>query len=112
MRRNLFIAALLVGLCMLNTVNAQNKSFTVYNQTGSTVTSVSISPHDANSWSANLMANTKSVLSTETFDFKQTVDPANCAYDVKFTTDDGNEYYMKNVSLCKKNSITLVVPMK
>jgi hypothetical protein len=111
--KHAFFAALLAILLLLNTANAQDKkTFTVTNQSGYTLTAVSFSPHDANNWGQNLVAKNKTVLNTESIEFKQIMDPANCMYDIKFTSDEGNDYYMKNVNLCKSTTLTLVIPTR
>ncbi len=109
-----FWAALLfIGLLFIaGTATAQlTQTYMVTNQTGMTITTVSISQNEANKWSTNLLTKDK-VLNSESFEFKQSVDKANCVYDIKFMADNGKEYYMQDVNLCNVSTISLVSPDK
>jgi hypothetical protein len=113
MKRIFFVTALFASLCLLGNLNAQNKQvFTVTNLSGYSLTAVSISQHDANSWGPNLVTDKKTISNTEQFDFKTIIDATKCNYDIKFTTDEGVEYLMNNVSLCRGSALTLVIPTR
>ena len=106
-------AVLFIGLFFLSAVTTaqQTQTYSVSNQTGLTITAVTISPVDANKWSTNLYSKEK-LMNNESFEFKQAVDQANCLYDIKFNTEDGKEQIIRSVDLCKSTSISLAVPEK
>jgi hypothetical protein len=81
------------------------------NQTGMTITSIYISPNDANKWSTNLSSKDK-LLNGESFEFKHQVDQQNCVYDIKFLADNGRESIMQDMNLGNVSSIALVSPDK
>jgi hypothetical protein len=49
------------------------------------------------------------VANNGSFDFGTKVDAARCLHDIKFTAEDGTEYFVKDVDLCKVKEILLEV---
>lgn len=83
------------------------QNFSMTNNTGMTLLDVFISPNDENSWGSDVIP--KDVIANgETFDFTFTdVSPDKCIWDIKFTAENGTEYIMQDVNLCKTATITL-----
>jgi hypothetical protein len=108
--KNLIIAGLLLIFYSFFSLSAQAntaKKFTLINKSGMTITAVYISPAGANKWSDNLDTYGK-VTNKSGFLFDQDVDNTSCNYDIKYTTEDGKDYTMTNVDLCKAAAITLI----
>lgn len=108
MKKFSFILAFV--LCMLalsKDVNSQSQNFSMTNNTGMIIIDVFISPNDENNWGSDVIPKDM-ILDGETFDFTFTgVDPSKCVWDILFTAQDGNKYYMQDVDLCATTSITL-----
>lgn len=100
--------AVVLCFCAFNkSANAQSQNFSMTNNTGMILVDVFISPDDQNDWGSDIIPKDM-ILDGETFDFTFTgVDPEKCIWDIMFTADDGNKYYMQNVDLCNTVSITL-----
>jgi hypothetical protein len=83
------------------------QNFSMVNNTGMTLIDVFISPNDANTWGEDVIP--KDVIANgETFDFTFTdVSSDKCIWDIKFTGENGTEYIMQDVNLCKTATITL-----
>jgi len=110
MKHILFWVSLLTAMLVLNcSVAAQLiQIVTVTNKTGASLSTVYISPANADKWSTNLATKDK-LLNEEKFEFKQAVDSRNCLFDIKFKGDDGQDYYMKNLNLCTSAKVTLMI---
>lgn len=108
MKKTLIILAALILLALNQSVNAQsNQDFSMTNNTGMTLVDVFISPNNSDDWGSDVIPKDM-ILDGETFNFTFTgVDPDHCSWDILFTADDGNKYYMKGVDLCSLTSITL-----
>lgn len=87
------------------TSGAQN--FQMVNNTGMVLLDVFISPNDSEDWGSDVIP--KDVIQNgETFDFTFTdVSPDKCIWDIKFTAENGTEYIMQDINLCKTSVITL-----
>lgn len=108
MKHLILSAAVLFALCFFTaSSNSQVNTYTVTNSSGMVVTGVSLSPNDANNWGLSLNS-TGNVAANGTFTFSQSIDPANCIYDVRYMSEDGTYYYVQDVDLCTTKSITLV----
>lgn len=109
MKRSLFIfAAVLMLFVFGSSLKAQsNQDFSMTNHTGMILVDVFISPSSADNWGPDVIPKDM-ILDGETFNFTFTgVDPQHCSWDILFTADDGNKYYMRGVDLCSITSITL-----
>lgn len=106
----LLTIAFIVTALSVSNVYAQVQVFSVTNNTGMAITSLSISPAGANTWSSNLFSKDK-INNNENFEFKQTVqNGGSCSFDLKFVCEDGKEYIQNNVNLCSGNSLSLMMP--
>ena len=86
---------------------AQNQNFSMTKNTGMILVDVFVSPSASDNWGSDVIPKDM-ILDGETFDFTFTgVDPEHCSWDILFTADDGNKYYMRGVDLCSITSITL-----
>jgi hypothetical protein len=110
MKQNfLWIALVLAFLFIGNSVTAQvSKTFKVINKSGFSVTSVRISQSNANEWSMELNTMDK-IPNNGSFDFGQKYDTARCMHDIKFTAEDGTEYFLKDINLCRVKEIVLEI---
>lgn len=108
MKKALFIFIAIIGLVFLSqSANAQNQNFSITNNTGMILVDVFISPSNSDNWGSDVIPKDM-ILDGETFDFTFTgVDPEHCSWDILFTADDGNKYYMRGVDLCSITTITL-----
>jgi hypothetical protein len=107
--KNLNFAALLLtyGLCLFTSDStAQTQTYTVTNNTGQVITSVNLSPAKANDWGSSLNT-TGSVANSSAFNFTHTVDKSNCLYDIRYTSESGETYYINGIDLCSYTSISL-----
>lgn len=108
MKQIILSAAVLFTLCLFTTASySQVNTYTVTNSSDMVVTGVSLSPNDANNWGLNLNT-TGNVAANGTFEFSQSIDPANCVYDVRYMAEDGKYYYLQDVDLCTTKTIMLV----
>lgn len=108
MKQLILSAAVLLTLCFFTaSSNSQVNTYTVTNSSGMVVTGVSLSPNDANNWGLSLNS-AGNIASNGTFTFSQSVDPANCLYDIRYMGEDGTYYYVQDVDLCTTKTITLV----
>jgi hypothetical protein len=108
MKKISFLAVLFLSLGFVSSlVQAQAfQDFTMTNNTGMILVDVYISPDNSNNWGSDVIPKDL-ILDGETFEFKFGVDQEHCVWDIKFTADDGVEYYMQDVNLCTITSITL-----
>lgn len=108
MKRSLIIAAAVFMLFVFGgSLKAQSQDFSMTNHTGMILVDVFISPSSADNWGPDVIPKDM-ILDGETFNFTFTgVDPQHCSWDILFTADDGNKYYMRGVDLCSITSITL-----
>lgn len=108
MKRTLLVLSAVVCLFILGqNVNAQSQNFSMTNNTGMILVDVFISPSASDNWGSDVIPKDM-ILDGETFDFTFTgVDPEHCSWDILFTADDGNKYYMRGVDLCSITTITL-----
>lgn len=108
LKKSLLIFAAVLGLFIFSqSANAQNQNFSMTNNTGMILVDVFISPSASDNWGSDVIPKDM-ILDGETFDFTFTgVDPEHCSWDILFTADDGNKYYMRGVDLCSITSITL-----
>src|SRR5450759_4819209 len=108
MKQFILGAAVIILIVTLgNTLRSQeSQTLVIANKTGETVTTVYVSPAGTNSWGNSINTKDK-LLSNETFQFTQMVDNTKCAYDLKFTGDEGKEYMMTNLNLCTGGTILL-----
>jgi len=111
MKRNFLRGALILSLLLLvDSSEAQiSKTFRVVNKTGIALTSVRISSSNANEWGLELNTMEKMPNNTS-FEFGHKIDTARCMYDIKFTAEDGTEFFMKDVNFCQLKEIALVMP--
>jgi len=107
-KKSLLIGAALFMLFMFGgNLMAQSQDFSMTNHTGMILVDVFISPSSADNWGPDVIPKDM-ILDGETFNFTFTgVDPQHCSWDILFTADDGNKYYMRGVDLCSITSITL-----
>ena len=108
LKKSLLIFAAVLGLFIFSqSAHAQNQNFSMTNNTGMILVDVFISPSASDNWGSDVIPKDM-ILDGETFDFTFTgVDPEHCSWDILFTADDGNKYYMRGVDLCSITSITL-----
>jgi hypothetical protein len=112
MKQLILSAAVLFTLCLFTaSTSSQVNTYTVTNSSGMVVTGVSLSPNDANNWGLNLNS-TGNITSNGTFTFSQSIDPANCLYDVRYMGEDGTYYYVQDVNMCTTKSLTLPAPVR
>lgn len=89
------------------TTKGANQNFSVVNNTGMTLTAVYISPAESDNWGDDVIP-TDMVGDGEKFDFTFTgVSPDQCSWDIQFTGEDGVDYYLREVDLCRTSTITL-----
>lgn len=109
--KTLQASALLISFFFIFSVTVLSQSTqtcTLVNKSGMVITSVSYSPAGKNIWSDNI-STVEKLKNTESFKYGfNNIDPKNCTYDLKFKCDDGNDYVMKNVTLCSTETISLV----
>lgn len=123
MKPILFIFTVLIIAVSLNSsAYAQADEFTVINNSGMAVTSVSVSPAGQNEWGPNIihhliLRNDESVdisryndENNETIEFVRLGLAGGCIKDVKYTTEDGKIYLLLNVNMCRSSNITLLSP--
>ena len=70
------------------------------------LTHVYISPDNKDDWGNDVIPKDM-VLDGETFIFNFHVDESHCVWDIKFTVDTGESYFMQDLNLCQITSITL-----
>jgi len=83
------------------------KSYTVVNKSGMNVTGVFLRENGAAKWGENLYTEDSKLKNNGGFQFSQETTTASCSYDIKFVCEDGKEYIMQNLDLCKIAGITL-----
>lgn len=84
-----------------------NQDFVMTNNTGMNLVNVFISPYESDDWGNDVIP-TDVVRDGETFKFTFTeVSPDQCVWDIMFTGEDGVEYFMRGINLCKTSEITL-----
>ncbi|HMQ78701.1 MAG TPA: hypothetical protein PKE39_02330 [Ignavibacteria bacterium] len=108
MKRTFLVLAAVVCLFIMGqSVSAQSQNFSMVNNTGMILVDVFISPSASDNWGSDVIPKDM-ILDGETFDFTFTgIDPEHCSWDILFTADDGNKYYMRGVDLCSITTITL-----
>lgn len=95
------------GTTTPQTTTGGTQNFQMVNNTGMILVDVFISPNDSEDWGSDVIP--KDVIQNgETFDFTFTdVSPEKCIWDIKFTGENGTEYIMQDINLCKTGVITL-----
>jgi hypothetical protein len=107
MKKFFIILALFTGMIFSVSANAQSmQDFSMTNNTGMILIDVYISPDNQDSWGSDVIPKDL-ILDGETFNFTFGVDESHCVWDIMFTAEDGNKYYMQDVNLCNTVSITL-----
>lgn len=110
MKQFVFITALLISFCMISAALQAQTNVTITNQSGVTVTGVYLAPAGSAAWSPRLNTKDK-IANNESFNVSQTIDKTKCNYDVKFSGEDGRDYFINNVSLCSNPGISLIMPV-
>ena len=109
MKKTFFVFAVLFFLSIIvgSSTAQSNQDFSITNKTGMILVDVFISAHDAEHWGPDVIPKDM-ILDGETFNFTFTdVSSDKCSWDILFTADNGQKYYMKGVDLCNTVSITL-----
>ena len=83
------------------------RSYTVINKSGLSVTSIYLRESGAAKWGDNIYTEDNKLKNNSGFQFTQETSSASCSYDVKFVCDNGKEYVLQNLDLCKIAGITL-----
>lgn len=111
MNKLILSAAVIFSLCLFSSsvLSQTTQTYTVLNSSGMTITGVSLSPNDANTWGLDLNT-TGNVMMDKSFEFTQPLDRTNCVYDVRYMDESGRYYYVQDVDLCSSTSITLPNP--
>ena len=79
---------------------------TVKNNTGLIATSVSITQSGGADWTS-ISGSKKAITDNGSFMFMIELDSSACSYDIRFTANDGNTYFMDNINLCSSTNISL-----
>lgn len=112
MKRSILLTAALTLFLFISSAYSQvSKTYKANNKTGATITSLRVSSNDVYDWSLPLNTQEK-VMNSQTFNFTMKIDTARCIYDFKFTTDDGTDYILEDISLCAKTDIDIMMPEK
>lgn len=108
MKKTLLSLFVLGVLFLFNsTTQAQSQNFEMTNGTGYTIVDVFISPSESESWGSDVIPKDM-ILDGETFNFTfDGISPEKCMWDILFTSEDGNKYYMRGLNLCEITTITL-----
>ncbi len=112
MKQGFVISVVVVLFLLISSAYSQvSKTFKFNNKTGVTITSLRVASNDTYDWSLPLNTQEK-VMNNQSFNFTMKIDTARCIYDFKFTTDDGTDYILEDITLCAKADIDLVIPEK
>ncbi len=105
------ISGTLLITCLLVLAGSANafdyKSYTVINKSGMEVTAVYLRASGETKWGDNIYTGDSRLKNNGGFQFSQETSSASCSYDVKFVCDNGKEYVIQNLDLCKIAGITL-----
>lgn len=84
------------------------KDYSIMNSTGTTITYLYISPADLDKFDENIMTSTSPFATGSSFDYKWMNYPnEQCVWDVKYTTLDGQNFYIYDVDLCQNSTLRL-----
>lgn len=108
MKRLLSLALLLSMMFILSSTafTQLSKTYTIVNKSGMVVTAVNVSPAGANNWGDNISTLDK-LNNKEGFQYAFEVDQKNCTVDIRFKSEDGKYYTMKNIDLCSNAVVPL-----
>ena len=105
------ISGALLTACLFMLAGSSNafefKSYTVINKSGMGVTGVYLREAGSNKWGDNIYTDDIKLKNNSGFQFSQDISGGTCTYDVKFACDNGKEYIMHDLDLCKIAGITL-----
>lgn len=108
MRKIIFLSQVLCILLFSSAIFSQPKQVpcTVKNNSGLIITSVSITQSGGSDWTS-VSGSKKAIADNGSFIFMIELDSSACSYDIRFTANDGNTYFMDNVNLCSSTNISL-----
>jgi hypothetical protein len=109
MKHFIFAAVVLTALCLFTSSTNSQQTYTVTNSSGMVITGVSLSPRGADTWGSNVNT-TGSIMSDQSFQFVHTTDKSNCLYDIRYSSEDGTFYYVRDVDLCNTTTVSLTRP--
>lgn len=102
----LLAAGLVLGLSTVVQAEGTDNNFTLVNDTGYTLDSVFVSPHDEKSWGNDVMGK-DTLKDGETVDIVFSPDADASTYDLKVIYDDKTEVIWPNLELPKINKLTI-----
>jgi hypothetical protein len=102
------LAALAVGAMLLlpHSASADQRDFTLVNQTGRTITNAYVSRSSSNQWGRDVLGRDV-LLAGHSTGIEFTGGPsAQCYYDIRVVTRGGAEGVLYEVNLCATNTVT------
>ena len=109
--RNLMVAAPLaaaVALPLAGVAHADQRDFTLVNNTTAVLTHVFVSPTSVEDWGDDVLGRDVLASGENVFIYFSKFDPGACGYDVKVITDSGAEGKLMGVDLCATDTVTFV----
>ena len=104
------LAALAIGTTLLlspGSASADQRDFTLYNNSRTTIARVYVSPSSSDRWGSDWLGS--DVLhpgASVRLSFYSFVNPGACRYDVRLVRSDGSDVIRSDVNLCTTTSLT------
>ena len=83
-----------------------NQDFTLVNETGVTIDSLYISKVSSNHWEEDVLG-VDTLPDGEEVEISFDSEENACKWDIMIKDEDGNEYFWRNINLCKIEKLTL-----
>lgn len=99
-------AALTLMFSAGSVAHADQRDFTLYNETGQVIVQVFVSPSNVVDWGDDILG--RDILDDEdsVFIYFKRFEPGSCLYDIKVVTKSGDEGVLTQVNLCEVDTVT------
>ena len=85
---------------------ADNRDFTLYNETGQVISYVYVSPSNVKDWGDDVLGKDTLDDGDNVFIYFKKFNSGSCLYDIKVVTDSGAEGELDQVDLCSIDKVT------
>ena len=87
-------------------IRADERDFTLVNNTSASFNHVFVSPSDVEDWGDDVLGKDVRDAGENVFIYFKRFTPGGCAYDIRVVADDGREGKLLNVDLCSIDTVT------
>lgn len=85
--------------------HADQRDFTLVNNTGATIEFVYVSPSNVTDWGEDVLGRSVLLDGEDVFIYFSRFSPDSCLYDIKVVTDEGDEGVLNQVNLCEVDTV-------